>query len=106
MPRGFTRAAQRAGWEARAARADKRATNLAPILAELRAFASGSEFRTAPLWGLGQRIFFLHDGRTNDLNVTILQHVGNGSEANAVIRNYNMLKSGDKQSLLNYLRSL
>jgi CxxC motif-containing protein (DUF1111 family) len=68
--------------------------------------ASGSEFRTAPLWGLGQRIFFLHDGRTNDLNVAILQHASNGSEANAVIQNYNMLKSGDKQSLLNYLRSL
>jgi CxxC motif-containing protein (DUF1111 family) len=29
--------------------------------------ATGDEFRTAPLWGLGQRIFFLHDGRTNDL---------------------------------------
>ena len=29
--------------------------------------ASGTEFRTAPLWGVGQRIFFLHDGRTNDL---------------------------------------
>src|SRR5262249_19853816 len=26
--------------------------------------ASGNEFRTAPLWGLGQRLFFLHDGRT------------------------------------------
>ena len=26
--------------------------------------AQGDEFRTAPLWGLGQRIFFLHDGRT------------------------------------------
>ena len=29
--------------------------------------ASGREFRTAPLWGLGQRIFFLHDGRASDL---------------------------------------
>ena len=29
--------------------------------------AAGDEFRTAPLWGLGQRIFFLHDGRTKDL---------------------------------------
>ena len=26
--------------------------------------ANGREFRTAPLWGVGQRIFFLHDGRT------------------------------------------
>jgi hypothetical protein len=29
--------------------------------------AGPREFRTAPLWGLGQRIFFLHDGRTSDL---------------------------------------
>ena len=26
--------------------------------------AGGREFRSAPLWGLGQRVFFLHDGRT------------------------------------------
>src|SRR5260370_35524808 len=25
------------------------------------------EFRTAPLWGVGQRVFFLHDGRTTTL---------------------------------------
>jgi CxxC motif-containing protein (DUF1111 family) len=25
------------------------------------------EFRTAPLWGVGQRVFFLHDGRTSNL---------------------------------------
>jgi CxxC motif-containing protein (DUF1111 family) len=68
--------------------------------------ASGSEFRTAPLWGLGQRIFFLHDGRTDDLNVAIQQHAGNGSEANGVIQNYNMLGAADRQSLLSYLRSL
>jgi CxxC motif-containing protein (DUF1111 family) len=68
--------------------------------------ASGSEFRTAPLWGLGQRIFFLHDGRTDDLNVAIQQHAANGSEANSVIQNYNMLGAADRQSLLNYLRSL
>ena len=29
--------------------------------------ADVDEFRTAPLWGLGQRLFFLHDGRTSDL---------------------------------------
>ena len=29
--------------------------------------AGPDEFRAAPLWGLGQRLFFLHDGRTNDL---------------------------------------
>jgi CxxC motif-containing protein (DUF1111 family) len=29
--------------------------------------ANGFQFRSAPLWGVGQRVFFLHDGRTNDL---------------------------------------
>jgi CxxC motif-containing protein (DUF1111 family) len=68
--------------------------------------ANGNEFRTAPLWGVGQRIFFLHDGRTKDLNVAIQQHASRGSEANAVINNYNMLSRDDQQSLLNFLRSL
>jgi CxxC motif-containing protein (DUF1111 family) len=68
--------------------------------------ANGREFRTAPLWGLGQRIFFLHDGRSNNLADTIQQHSSNGSEANGVIRNYNQLSTDDQQSLLNYLRSL
>jgi CxxC motif-containing protein (DUF1111 family) len=68
--------------------------------------ANGQEFRTAPLWGIGQRIFFLHDGRTSDLLQAILQHASPGSEANAVINNFNSLGAQDKQALLNYLRSL
>ena len=68
--------------------------------------ANGNEFRTAPLWGVGQRIFFLHDGRTKDLNVAIQQHASRGSEANTVINNYNMLSQTDRQSIINFLRSL
>jgi len=68
--------------------------------------ANGNEFRTAPLWGVGQRIFFLHDGRTNDLTVAIQQHASRGSEANTVINNFNTLSPTDQQSLVNYLRSL
>ncbi|HUK43304.1 MAG TPA: di-heme oxidoredictase family protein, partial [Candidatus Bathyarchaeia archaeon] len=41
--------------------------------------AGGDEFRTAPLWGLGQRIFFLHDGRTSDLVQTIQAHASSGN---------------------------
>jgi CxxC motif-containing protein (DUF1111 family) len=67
--------------------------------------AGGDEFRTAPLWGLGQRVFFLHDGRTTDLNQAILAHASNGSEANRVIRNYLNLGSGE-QDIINFLRSL
>src|ERR1700730_4469362 len=68
--------------------------------------ANGNEFRTAPLWGLGQRLFFLHDGRTGDLVQAIEAHASPGSEANVVINNYNHLSPSAKQSLLNYLRSL
>src|SRR6266852_3041663 len=59
--------------------------------------AGPREFRTAPLWGLGQRIFFLHDGRTADLVRAIQQHASNGSEANGVISRFNNLREGDKQ---------
>jgi Di-haem oxidoreductase, putative peroxidase len=74
--------------------------------------AAGDEFRTAPLWGAGQRLFFLHDGRTSDLMQAILAHSSQGnsqfraSEANAVTRNFSALSDSDKQALLNFLRSL
>ena len=68
--------------------------------------ASGAEFRTAPLWGLGQRLFFLHDGRTSDLYQAITAHASSGSEANTVISNLEMLSPADQQALLDFLRSL
>ena len=68
--------------------------------------AGPREFRSAPLWGLGQRIFFLHDGRTSDLLRAIREHASNGSEANGVVARFNNLREGDKQDLLNFLRSL
>jgi len=74
--------------------------------------AGPREFRTAPLWGLGQRLFFLHDGRTSDLLEALRAHksgsvlAGDASEANAVIRNFNHLRENQKQDVLNFLRSL
>jgi CxxC motif-containing protein (DUF1111 family) len=68
--------------------------------------AGPREFRTAPLWGLGQRIFFLHDGRTSDLVQAIQAHSSSGSEANGVINNFNNLRESSKQDILNFLRSL
>jgi CxxC motif-containing protein (DUF1111 family) len=68
--------------------------------------AAGDEFRTAPLWGVGQRVFFLHDGRTSDLLEAILAHEGLSSEANGVIRNFTDLSEAQKQDVLNFLRSL
>ncbi len=74
--------------------------------------AGPDEFRTAPLWGLGQRIFFLHDGRTKDLAEAIQAHWSDASrrygpsEANAVINKYNRLRESEKQDMLDFLRSL
>jgi len=97
--------------------------------------AGPDEFRTAPLWGVGQRLFFMHDGRTSDLLQAIQAHTspGNdcvtnqsflrfeansntfqplslnfecGSEANQVIQGFNKLSTSQKQDLLNFLRSL
>jgi CxxC motif-containing protein (DUF1111 family) len=74
--------------------------------------AQGDEFRTAPLWGVGQRVFFLHDGRTTDIVQAIEQHfcLSNGnygpSEANAVINAFNALAAGDQQDLVFFLRNL
>ena len=101
---------------------------MGPLLADniLQGAAAGDEFRTAPLWGLGQRIFFLHDGRTSNLVQAIQDHASGGgggrgnsqefergssgqfgpSEANRVIANYNGLSSAQQQDLLNFLRSL
>ncbi|MDE3010442.1 MAG: thiol oxidoreductase [Pseudomonadota bacterium] len=74
--------------------------------------AGGDEFRSAPLWGLGQRAFFLHDGRTGDLVEAIRAHAspkGHGypkSEANPVVSEYFRLSNEDQQHLLDFLRSL
>ena len=68
--------------------------------------AGGDQFRTAPLWGLGQRIFLLHDGRTTNLNSAIEAHASRGSEATNVEDNFDYLSPSQQQDLLNFLRSL
>jgi CxxC motif-containing protein (DUF1111 family) len=68
--------------------------------------ANGNQFRSAPLWGVGQRTYFLHDGRTNNLLTAIEQHASSGSEANGVIAQFNMLSTSDQQNILNFLRNL
>jgi CxxC motif-containing protein (DUF1111 family) len=72
--------------------------------------ADGSQFRTAPLWGAGQRLFFLHDGRTSNLVEAINAHA---HEASQVIDNYSgsgtptgSLNDTERQNLLYFLRSL
>jgi hypothetical protein len=87
--------------------------------------AGPDEFRTTPLWGLGQRLFFLHDGRTRDLLTAIRDHrsaahsdggdnpvrdseSGNfgPSEANRVVDIFDALLPRDQQAILNFLRAL
>ncbi len=68
--------------------------------------ASGDEFRTAPLWGLGQRVYFLHDGRTTDLLSAIQAHSSDGSEATGSVAAFNGLSQQAMQDVLNFLRSL
>lgn len=72
--------------------------------------AGPDEFRTAPLWGVGQRIFFMHDGRSTPSNGGLLNaiqaHSGSGSEANKVISLFNSLSQSQQQDILDFLRSL
>jgi len=68
--------------------------------------AGPDEFRTAPLWGIGQRVFFLHDGRTSDLLAAIEAHRSQGSEANGVVQRFNNLGQNQQQDILNFLRAL
>jgi CxxC motif-containing protein (DUF1111 family) len=68
--------------------------------------AAGDQFRTAPLWGIGQRLFFLHDGRTGDLLQAILAHQSGGSEANGAVGNFKGLPASTQQDILNFLRAL
>ena len=99
--------------------------HMGPHLADgiVQGVAGPDEFRTAPLWGVGQRLFFMHDGRTSDLMQAILAHAGAGndcrgehftrlnqgncgSEANQVIQNFQNLSPSQIQDILNFLRSL
>jgi Di-haem oxidoreductase, putative peroxidase len=91
--------------------------------------AQGDMFRSTPLWGVGQRTFLLHDGRTSDLLQAILAHSSSGSggngndnsqgnenggggggypasEANGVISAFKALRTSDQQAILDFLRSL
>lgn len=88
--------------------------DMGPCLADdiTQGGATGDMFRSAPLWGVGQRIFFMHDGRTSDIVTAIEDHfcnAGNGyppSEANNVINSFNVLTATQQQDLVNFLRTL
>ncbi|UXI70437.1 di-heme oxidoredictase family protein [Tahibacter amnicola] len=71
--------------------------------------ASGREWRTAPLWGIGlvetvnQHTLYLHDGRARNLAEAILWHDGEGRRARDGFRDAN---KDERDALLRFLRSL
>ncbi|EFG2885924.1 thiol oxidoreductase, partial [Escherichia coli] len=71
--------------------------------------ASGSEWRTPPLWGIGltKRVsghtFFLHDGRARNLTEAILWH---GGEAQTARDRFAALPAQDRENLIKFLESL
>jgi CxxC motif-containing protein (DUF1111 family) len=65
--------------------------------------ASGSEMRTAPLWGLRFVTRYLHDGRAATLTDAILAHDGQGRKARD---RFAALPAGDQAALLAFLGSL
>lgn len=85
--------------------------DMGPDLADGRPdyLASGREWRTAPLWGLGQlagineNTHFLHDGRARTVQEAILWH---GGEASIARQRYVQLPKAKRQALLAFLQSL
>ncbi|MFY2765492.1 di-heme oxidoredictase family protein [Arenimonas sp. MALMAid1274] len=85
--------------------------DMGPGLADGRPdfLASGREWRTAPLWGLGLvpttngHSFYLHDGRARSLEEAVLWH---GGEGQASRDRFKALSRADREALLAFLRSL
>jgi CxxC motif-containing protein (DUF1111 family) len=71
--------------------------------------ATGQEWRTAPLWGIGMTEtvsgtpFYLHDGRARTLLEAILWHGGEAEPAREAVR---QMPAADREALLAYLESL
>jgi hypothetical protein len=65
--------------------------------------ATGSEFRTAPLWRVSDRAHFLHDGRATTVVDAINAHGGQATAAAAAFR---ALSPADREALLVFLGCL
>ncbi|HQZ70396.1 MAG TPA: di-heme oxidoredictase family protein [Anaerolineae bacterium] len=85
--------------------------DMGPDLADGRpdGAASGSEWRTPPLWGIGLQetvnghTRLLHDGRARDMAEAILWH---GGEAEAAREGFRQLDRTERAALLAFLESL
>jgi CxxC motif-containing protein (DUF1111 family) len=71
--------------------------------------ATGLEWRTPPLWGIGlveavnKHTRFLHDGRARSIEEAILWH---GGEAERSKENYRSLQTPERSKLLAFINSL
>ncbi|MDV7340240.1 di-heme oxidoredictase family protein [Terasakiella sp. A23] len=65
--------------------------------------ATGSEWRTQPLWGTKDTKYFLHDGRAQSVEEAVNWH---GGEAQKAKERFNALNKSDKTILLNFVNSL
>lgn len=71
--------------------------------------ASGSEWRTSPLWGVGlaraidRNTGLLHDGRARNVEEAVLWHDG---EARKSRERFSRLSAADRAALLAFVRSL
>lgn len=73
-------------------------------------YALSSEWRTAPLWGLGLagtaqggKLFLMHDGRATSIEMAIQLH---GGEAQKSQKAFDQLSASDKNKLIRFLQSL
>ncbi len=71
--------------------------------------ATGSEWRTMPLWGIGLfpktngTAFYLHDGRARSIEEAILWH---GGEAEKAKNQFMLLSKTDRDKLIRFLNNL
>jgi CxxC motif-containing protein (DUF1111 family) len=71
--------------------------------------ATGREFRTPPLWGIGLvqvvngHTFFLHDGRARNILEAVLWHGGEGTKAR---ERFKALSADERKALIAFLNSL
>jgi len=75
---------------------------MGPALADglLQGSATGSDFRTMPLWRVSDRVHFLHDGRAHTIEEAIRAH---GGQAAAARDAFNTLSAADLMALMNFL---
>ena len=79
--------------------------DMGPELADgiVMALASGSEFRTQPLWGISSTGPYLYDGRASSLDEAIVLHGGEAAQSRDA---YLALSSADQDALITFLESL